>query len=195
MINDASARWDRRYQGVTPRDRRAAEVLEQNAHLLPRQGDALDLAAGVAANAFVLARLGLTVEAWDQSATATEIVKAHARETGLRVKACQRDVVTLPPEPCSFDVVVVSAFLDRALCGSIVRALRPGGLLFYQTYCRTRVTQSGPSNPAFLLADGELLELFSALVPVVYREEACLGDPFRGFRDRAMLVARQPESD
>ena len=49
MTNDASARWDRRYQGVTPRDRRAAEVLEQNAHLLPRQGDALDLAAGVAA--------------------------------------------------------------------------------------------------------------------------------------------------
>ncbi|QIT55487.1 class I SAM-dependent methyltransferase [Aquisalimonas sp. 2447] len=194
MSDDASVLWDRRYQGVTPRDRRAAEVLVENTHLLPHQGEALDLAAGVAANAFVLARLGMAAEAWDQSATATQIVAAHARETGLGVVARNRDVVAQPPAARSFDVIVVSAFLNRDLCGAIADALRPGGLLFYQTYCQTRVTQSGPSNPDFLLADGELLQLFAGLAPVVYREEQCLGDPFRGFRDRAMLVARQPES-
>ena len=193
MSDDASARWDRYYQSLTPLDRRAAEVLSENTHLLPRHGRALDLAAGVAANAFVLARLGLAVEAWDQSATATQIVAAHARETGLDVTARRRDVRAQPPEPGSFDVIVVNAFLDRDLCSAIAAALCPGGLLFYQTYCRTRVTQSGPSNPDYLLADGELLQLFAGLAPVVYREEQCLGDPFRGFRDRAMLVARQPQ--
>ncbi len=192
MTDDTATRWDQRYKGASPLDKRAAAVLTENTHLLPKRGKALDLASGLGANAFVLARLGLDVEAWDLSGTATAVAAAGAREMDLAVTARQRDVTAAPPEAGSFDVIVVTAFLNRALCPAIAAALRPGGLLFYQTFCHRRVTRSGPSNPDFLLADGELLTLFAGLKPVVYREEGCLGDPFRGFRDCAMLVAQQP---
>ncbi len=38
--------------------------------------------------------------------------------------------------PESFDVIVVSHLLDRTLAPALVAALRPGGLLYYQTSVR-----------------------------------------------------------
>lgn len=194
MTETLADRWDRHYSTASPVDGRAAQVLTENLHLLPAGGLGLDMAAGLGANALVLARQGIAAEAWDVSAVAARIVNGYAGEHGLPVTARQRDVIARPPEPGRFDIIVVSAFLHRALCPIIADALRPGGLLFYQTFCRTRVTPGGPSNPDYLLADGELLRLFAALTPVVYREEGQLGDPFRGFRDRAMLVARRSDA-
>jgi hypothetical protein len=53
------------------------------------------------------------------------------------------------------------------------------------------VGEEGPSNPAFYLADNELLELFRSLKLRVYREENRLGDLHKGSRDIAMLVAER----
>lgn len=192
MNGTLADRWDRHYSTASPLDGRPAQVLTDNLHLLPAGGLGLDLAAGLGANALVLARQGIASEAWDVSGVATRIVNAYAGDNGLPVTARRRDVIASPPAPGGFDVIVVNAFLHRELCPAIVDALRPGGLLFYQTFCRTRVTPGGPSNPDYLLADGELLRLFAALTPVVYREEGRIGDPFRGFRDRAMLIAQRP---
>jgi hypothetical protein len=79
------------------------------------------------------------------------------------------------------------------LTAQLIAALRPHGLLFYQTFTRTRIGDSGPHNPAYLLEDGELLAMFVALEPLVYREEGRVGDTRRGFRGQAMLVARKPK--
>lgn len=172
-------------------DARAAHVLAENLHLLPTEGEGLDLAAGLGGNAYVLARHGIATQAWDLSPVGSRLIDSHARSTGLAVTAHVRDAIAAPPEPETFDVIVVSAFLHRPLCDFIAAALRPGGLLFYQTYCQTRVSTGGPSNPDFLLADGELLQLFSDLKPIVYREEGTRGNPYAGFRDRAMLIAER----
>jgi SAM-dependent methyltransferase len=97
-----------------------------------------------------------------------------------------------PPAPDGFDVVVVSHFLDRKLMPAIAAALRPGGVLFYQTFTREAVTECGPSNPAFRLETNELLRLVDELVVRFYREEGRLGDIDRGTRDVAMLIAQRP---
>jgi SAM-dependent methyltransferase len=194
MSGTLAERWDRHYSTASPLDGRPAQVLTDNLHLLPASGHGLDVAAGLGANGFILARQGITAESWDVSGVATRIVNAYAGDNGLPVTARQRDVIAHPPAPGAFDAIVVSAFLHRDLCPAIADALRPGGLLFYQTFCRTRVTPGGPANPDYLLADGELLQLFATLTPMVYREEGEIGDPFRGFRDRAMLVARRPDT-
>ena len=86
--------------------------------------------------------------------------------------------------------MVVSRFLERSLAGNLVRALKPGGLLFYQTFIREKADAAGPHNPAYLLRPNELLELFKDLRLLVYREEALIGDLDRGFRNEAMLVGR-----
>jgi hypothetical protein len=75
---------------------------------------------------------------------------------------------------------------------ALAAALRPGGLLFYQTWTREAVTGRGPANPAYRLEPGELLRAFAGLRVLAYREEGRVGDVARGVRDQAWLVAMRP---
>jgi SAM-dependent methyltransferase len=190
---DQKKKWDQRYRSAS-RTPEPARVLVENLHLLPATGLALDLACGVGVNALLLAEKGLRVQAWDLSEVAIEKLSAEAFARRAQVQSQVRDAVADPPEADSFDVILVSHFLERKLMPDLVRALRPGGLIFYQTFTRTAVTDSGPGNPAYRLGDNELLHLFSGLLIRVYREEGRLGDTLRGCRDIAMLVAEKPRS-
>ncbi|MHB8255848.1 MAG: class I SAM-dependent methyltransferase [Acidiferrobacterales bacterium] len=181
--------WNARYGNKGALPGAAAEVLAENGHLLPAHGCALDLACGLGANALLLARRGFDTYAWDSVQAA--IARLQELTAGLLLHPEVRDVVRHPPEPRRFDVIVVSRFLDRSLASHLAAALRPGGLLFYQTFTRTRVDASAPGNPDFRLADGELLRLFGTLQLRVYREEGALGDLTRGLRNQAMLVAQR----
>ncbi len=168
-----------------------ALVLSEFQHLLPSSGEALDLACGLGGNALLLAALGLKTYAWDISPVAIEGLKREAQSRGLDVEAEVRDVTAKPPEPASFDVIVVSRFLERKHVPSLVQALRAGGLIYYQTFTAARVSDTGPKNPEYRLADNELLTLFASLRLLVYREEALAGNVSKGLRGEAMLVAQQ----
>ncbi len=184
-------KWNARYRTVPAVPGPPAAVLSENLHLLPARGCALDLACGLGANALLLARNDFDTYAWDNAEVA--ITKLHVLAAGLPLRAQLRDVIRHPPEPGRFDVIVVSRLLDRPLSQHLAAALRPGGLLFYETFTRTRVDDSGPANRDFRLADGELLRLFSGLRLRLYREEGSVGDITRGLRNQAMLVAQRPE--
>lgn len=183
--------WDQRYRAATAAECAAAHVLVENRHLLPAAGVALDLACGLGGNALLLAAAGLETHAWDSAPAAIEKLRALAHERGVPVIAELHDVVRDPPAPNRFDVIAVSHFLERALAPYLIDALRPGGLLYYQTYTRTRVDGGGPRNPAYRLADGELRTLFAPLQLAVYREEGRIGRLDQGFRNQALLVARK----
>ena len=194
-VDDLEAKWNRRYsetQTSVEDQPQAAEVLRQNQHLLPADGQALDLACGLGGNALLLAASGLQTWAWDLSSVALTKLQAYAQTRHLTVHTEVRDVLTEPPPADAFDVLVVSRFLERSLAPALIESLRHGGLLFYQTFTRVRTHSGGPSNPAYLLDDGELLHLFKSLHVRVYREENQLGDTRRGFRNAAMLVAEKP---
>ena len=188
--DDLRLKWDERHRHVGPVT--PARVLADNAHLLPARGRALDLACGLGGNARFLAARGFAVTAWDLSEVAMARLDAEAREAGLTIRAEARDVVARPPGPGEFDIIVVGHFLERGLAGPLVQALRPGGLLFYQTFVRETVGDAGPRNPDYRLDRNELLTLFSGLLVRFYREEGRLGDTARGFRDLAQLVAQRP---
>ncbi|HHL45556.1 MAG TPA: methyltransferase domain-containing protein [Gammaproteobacteria bacterium] len=189
-----SERWDKRYRdAAAPAE--PARVLLDNCHLLPQQGRALDLACGLGANALFLARRGLDVTAWDHSGVAIGKLCTTAAAEDISITAEMRDVVAQPPKPQDFDVIVVSRFLERTLVPHLVDALRPDGVIFYQTFVREAVDETiGPKNPLFRLERNELLELFESLYLLVYREEGRVGDVARGFRNEAMLVAGKPSS-
>jgi SAM-dependent methyltransferase len=116
-------------------------------------------------------------------------LQAYADERELPLRAEHRDIERHPPGGDAFDVIVVSRYLERRLVPSLITSLRQGGVLFYQTFIRDAVHRSGPGKPIYRLETNELLELFSCLRLVVYREEGTIGDVDRGFRDEAMLVA------
>lgn len=189
-MSDAT-KWDDRYRDSVVTNAAPSRVLAEFAHLLPAQGEALDLACGMGGNALFLARRHLATSAWDISAVAVDKLKAEARRRGLELAANVRDVVENPPEPDRFDVIVVSRFLERELMPAIVASLRPRGLLFYQTFIRERVNDTGPSNDAYRLGNNELLRLRGGLRVLVYREEGRVGDPQLGFRNEAMLVGQR----
>ncbi|OBS08266.1 class I SAM-dependent methyltransferase [Acidihalobacter prosperus] len=189
----SSRDWEAHYAGRDPLAAEPARVLLDHAHLLPADGYALDLACGLGANALFLARHGLRTAAWDASPTAIAALARAADSAGLSLDAEVRDVIALPPPVAAFDVIVVSRFLARALSPVLAAALKPNGLLFYQTFGPPSVDPGrGPRCADFRLAQGELPRLFPALELRAYREEGAFGDTKRGLRDEAYAVFSRP---
>jgi 2-polyprenyl-3-methyl-5-hydroxy-6-metoxy-1,4-benzoquinol methylase len=184
-------KWNNHYQS-SQQPGSVSRVLTDNAHLLPLSARALDLACGLGANALFMAARKLSVEAWDISEQALLKLESFAGQRALSISTQQRNVEENPPGENSFDVIVVSHFLYRPICKDLMAALRPQGILFYQTYCREKVSPGGPENEKFLLQAAELPELFAGLEILAYREERDAGDTSLGFRNQAYLVARKP---
>ena len=187
---DIADKWNEIYRQQTGSPA-VAEILNQYQHLLPKQGVALDLASGRGGNALLLARAGLQTIAWDISTVAVERCQQIADEEDLPLVASMRDVEALPPEPESVDVLVVSQFLHRPICDDLIKALRPEGLLFYQTHSIHKATGEGPSNSDYVLQDNELLSLFSALSARAYHEPVGLAAGLGMFQGQAGLVAQK----
>jgi tellurite methyltransferase len=160
-------------------------------HLLPIQGNALDLASGLGGNALILAQQGLQVEAWDISSVALAKLDEQAQKQNLSIAThpCFITADRLPKN--HFDVIVISRFLDRSLCNAIMAALKTEGLLFYQTFTRNKIDQQGPSNPDYLLDCNELLRLFSPLNLIFYQEFGRTGNLQHGNRNEASYIGQK----
>jgi 2-polyprenyl-3-methyl-5-hydroxy-6-metoxy-1,4-benzoquinol methylase len=187
-------KWDRIYRGWKAPLPGAATVLSGNEHLLPAGGKALDLACGLGGNAMFLARRGFEVDAIDISEAGIAALTDAACVEGLSINARVADVMERPWAAERYDVIVVARFLERTLARDIADALKPGGLLFYQTFVESKPSVSGPSNPRFLLRDNELIRLFDGLLIRYYRDETLTGQPEAGQRDEAFLIAQRPYS-
>ena len=191
----AEKKWDKIY--ASARDisetgiSKPAEVLALHASLLPDTGVALDLACGLGANAIFLAKYGLTAHAWDISTQAIDRLQTYCSKNHLSVCAEVRDIEKQPPEANTFDVICVSYYLERSITSNIIAALKPKGLIFYQTFVQESVTDIGPKNPAFRLKENELLTLFSPLHILAYQEYGRVGKLKFGLRNEAMLVAQK----
>ena len=190
-MSEISHKWDQRYKIESGNPPLAARILNDYSHLLPSNGLALDLACGLGGNALFLAKAGLSVHAWDISGVAIKKLGTSSSSMKLPIQTEIRDVVKHPPKQESFDVIVVSYFLDRSIIKSLCGALRPDGLLYYQTFTRSNATKTGPKNPDYLLSENELLRLFSELNILVYREEGHCGNLKLGLRNEALLVGQK----
>ena len=62
-----------------------------------------------------------------------------------------------PFTPGRFAGIVVTNYLHRPLMAQIAASLKPDGVLIYETFAAGNEAFGKPSNPAFLLARGELL--------------------------------------
>jgi SAM-dependent methyltransferase len=149
-----------------------ASWLVDNRAPLPRGGDALDLACGSGRHAIWLAEQGFRTTALDRDAAAIGAVDEEARRRGLSIRTRIADLEAGRPslEPGSFDLIVVVHYLHRPLFPEIVGALRPGGVLVYETFTRAQAARGKPTNPAFLLEPGELVALVHPLEILARRE-------------------------
>jgi tellurite methyltransferase len=158
-------------------------------------GPVLDLACGGGRHALALGRLGLAVIGLDRDRARLSALARAVRASALPVRPLLADLEandTIPLASASCGAVLVFRYLHRPLAGEIVRVLRPGGLLLYETFTRNhREVAQHPRNPAFLLEPGELPRLFPGL-EVLRAEEALVLAPAP--EAVARLVARKPGS-
>ena len=191
LNNQIKNKWDKYYDSNIKGPPSPSEVLYFNQHLLPVKGNALDLACGYGSNAICLAMNGLNVSAWDISKIALEKLSLQTKEFDFIINCEIRDVLQQPPEPDTFDIIVVSQFLDRKLIKHIRHAIKPKGLIFYQTFIKDRIIKSGPENPDYQLNENELLDFFEDWKLIFYKEEGMIGDLSRGFRNQAMIISQK----
>lgn len=166
----SAEKWDHKYSTVdlnTPT--KPCFVLQQHSHKLPFYGKALDLACGLGGNARFLAQCGLKVDAWDISDNALTVLNNWASLNHLPIQPLLTDLEQMLLPYQQYDVIVVSRYLNRSLFKQIQQALKPNGILFYQSFLAP-VQDNGPQNPDFYLQTGELSKAFSELRCEVYGE-------------------------
>ncbi len=130
--------------------------VERFAPLVPN-GEVLDLACGSGRHSRHLAALGHAVVAVDRDAGAL------AATAGDGIVTSQIDLeeegACWPFGPVRFAGIIVTNYLHRPLLADMLGSLAPNGLLIYETFADGNAAFGKPSNPAFLLQPGELLEL------------------------------------
>jgi len=188
-ISTIEAKWDQIYENTDLSI--PADVLVKNSFLLPKSGYALDLACGLGANALLLAEKGLVTNAWDSSSVALQKLQQRAQQKNCAITTRQVFINPSSLPINTFNVIVVSRFLDRSLCNAIIRSLKSDGLLFYQTYIKEKIDSTGPKNPAFLLDRNELITLFKQLKLIFYRENSLVGDVQAGERNEALFIGQK----
>lgn len=181
-------RWNQRYREGQHAgfDQPRAFLLAQAAWL-PTDGLALDVAMGLGANAAWLLSRGLRVIGVDISEVAVRL--ARAQHPALQAVIADLSAFSLPPN--TFDVIVNFYYLQRDLWPQFVQALRPGGVLIYETLTQAARQVRPDLSPAFLLAPGELRQGFAGLEIRVYRE-GWIETGGASARAVASLVATKP---
>lgn len=177
-------RWERKHEAS--HDSPARPSLEW----LPDPGDspgiAVDVACGQGRHARALIAAGYRVVGVDIARTALTKAAARCARRPGRFIPVQVDLDTWPFRPRCLDLIVQIDYLARALFEDMKASTRPGGLILIDTFtAATARCNRGPSNPDFLLEDGELEKVFSDW-EILTAEAAAQPVP------RAAVLARRP---
>jgi SAM-dependent methyltransferase len=128
--------------------------LAGHAALLPAAAQVLDLACGWGRNARWLAAQGHQVLAVDRD---VEALASMAGVAGVTTLCADLEGAPWPLADAQFDAVLVCRYLHRPLFPHVFAAVKPGGLLVYETFMQGNERFGRPARPEFLLAPGELV--------------------------------------
>lgn len=137
------------------------------AHLVAPGARVLDVACGGGRHARFFAGRGAQVDAVDRDPSCAA---ALADLPSVRFLAADIEAGPWPFAGQRFDAVVVTNYLHRPLFGALRDSVADGGVVLYETFARGNEAFGKPSNPAFLLQQGELLDAFAGLFVVAYED-------------------------
>jgi SAM-dependent methyltransferase len=201
MGSDHHHPWEERYarrsEAIGPPSEFVVGVLDSLCAALGKQegdasakGRALDVACGDGRHALLLARSGFVVDAIDRAATALQRAQRAAHDEHLALRLVRADLEDFPLPRERYDVAVNVRYLQRSLIPALKRCLRPGGVLAFETFIVDQAALGHPTNPAFLLARGELRAAFDDFDLISYAEGRFESESGSAFLAR--LCARRP---
>ena len=92
-------------------------------------------------------------------------------QSGIEVLRADLEAAPWPLQGRRFGAIVVANYLHRPTFDLLLAALADDGALLYETFAAGNERYGRPSNPAFLLAEGELLALCRGRLRVVAFEQ------------------------
>ncbi len=174
--------------------------LRDTAHVIPK-GKILDVATGEGRHALYMASQGYEVTGLDRDDEALAALTRTARDHGLSNLTTWHADLETPPSPSlgdhEYDGILVFFYLFRPLFPSILQALKPGGILIYETFLiDNHVRFNHPRRTEFCLGHNELLRLTHPLRVLHYTEASRSSSPpsssHQGPAVTARLVAQKP---
>jgi SAM-dependent methyltransferase len=165
--------------------------IERFGRLVRAGGTVLDVASGAGRHSRWFAARGHRVTAIDRDDAALGALAGMCGTAETIVFDLEAGA-RWPLAGRTFDAVVVTNYLHRPLFGDLLAALAPGGVLLYETFAAGNARFGRPSNPAFLLAPGELLARCAELDVVAF-EDGLDGDPPQASLQRICAVRRAPD--
>ena len=150
----------------------ASAWVQRWTHLVPAGGSVLDVACGQGRHMRWFSARGYPVTGVDRSPEAIAAVAGVGRTVQADIEQGP-----WPFEGESFDAVVVTNYLYRPLLPNLVSCIGPGGLLLYETFAEGNEQFGRPSNLAFLLRPGELLEAVTGRLRVLAYEDLIVDEP------------------
>ena len=179
-----------------------AEFLLESVKFL-RKGTILDVAAGRGRNALYLASLGFAIDAIDRDEQALleladlakqrQLTNVCIQPINLEQEAIRTAVLDNERYNDRYDGVLVFFYLYRPLFPALIRALKPGGVLIYETFLiDNHFHYQHPRRKEFCLEHNELLRLTQRLRILQYEEGQHEED--HGYSDKpftARLIAQK----
>lgn len=175
------------FKSHTLQTARPSEWVVRFAPLVPEGASVLDFACGAGRNLGPFAQRGARLLAADRDPAALAAIPVDAERVQADLEA--------DPWPFAgrrFDAVVCCNFLHRPRLGLLFGLVAPGGLMIYETFAQGNERYGKPSNPAFLLAPGELYSAAARAGFVVLAYEHGFAGGGRAAIVQRLCAARPP---
>lgn len=173
-------KWNQKY-----RERlKEFEHLEPNKRLMLQSsylkgGTALDLACGLGVNSQFLAERGYHVHAVDISDVALSFLQKYASEKQLSIQTHLCDLSEWHPPhsmPKSFDMVVMTYYLDRTIFSQVQSLVQENGYFFMETYFLSPLNENRSRvSDNYKLQPQELLTVFNEWKILFFEENEIEG--------------------
>lgn len=187
MALEDKERWDEKYLNNQIPDEPIKLITDYAK--LSNGTQALDIACGMGRHSKYLASLGFEVDALDISSVALSQLEAlphiHAKEVDF-------DTYTLPKE--KYDLIVCTYYLERKLFPQMIEAVKPEGMILFETFLHHPDNERAPSNPAFMLQAGELASSFGESCELLYLQEFWDED-YMGYKTMKASMAARKKAD
>jgi len=164
-----------------------AKLLVDFVGLLPK-GKALDIAMGEGRNALYLASQGFDVEGVDKNEEAVKACLSSAKARGLKLIVRTVDLEKYQLHQTHYDLIICFYYLQRSLIPQMRLALKPGGMVVYETFLIDNHLQFGhPKHREYCFEHNELLNFFRDFRVLFYHEGM-----IEGRTAAAQIVAQKP---